>query len=146
MTIIDHVLQTFLPERPNVLYHLRERLHNKHLSIKQSIWTNVTFYFACCMYKRVKTAVNFCHLYFHFIDHIRFFLHILYRKVAYVNFFLNQYVMWYDINELLRSMSGWTCSETANAAVFCLIAYNVVKHLFINWHLFNLWLFAYHAY
>jgi len=25
----DHVLQTFLPERPSVHYHLRERSHNK---------------------------------------------------------------------------------------------------------------------
>ena len=82
----DHVLQTFLPERPSVHYHPRERSSNKTL-ISKTVSLNERDFLVRMLYKDCN--------YFNCVNLYRSpFLHTLHCEVAYVNLvFLNEYMI-----------------------------------------------------
>ena len=58
-----HILQFYLPDRPDVLYCLRKRHHNKTLSHK-TVDLNVRDFLVCSLDKKTETLAQLC-MYFY---------------------------------------------------------------------------------
>jgi len=65
LTNSEHVLQPFLPEKPDLSYNLRERTHNRSLIIKTVDLSERNFVVRM-LYKELKTVTSHC-LYFIFL-------------------------------------------------------------------------------